>query len=60
MTIADMIARLRALYPAHPITIAYHPDADPGDGSGWCVEVEEVGRTYGHLAAALQQALEWP
>ena len=42
--------------PNCPVTIAYHPDADPGDGSGWAVEVGDR-TTHGHLGAALVAAL---
>lgn len=35
----------------------YHTDADPGDGSGWCVEVNDR-QWFGHLADAWIAALE--
>lgn len=41
------------------VTLAYHEDADPGDGSGWCIEVGDR-RFYGHLAANLRRHLETP
>ena len=37
-----------------PVSLHYHPDADPGDGSGWCVEVGDT-RRYGHLLHALRE-----
>lgn len=56
----DLIALLRQRYPDTAIHLAYHPDADPGDESGWCVEVEEVGRHFGTLEAAFRAALANP
>lgn len=43
--------------PAAIFGIRYHCAADPGDGSGWCVEIG-YRHWYGHLAEALVQALE--
>jgi hypothetical protein len=47
--------------PACPVTIAYHPDADPGDDSGWAVEVGDRptrGTLWDALCAALAAAPE--
>lgn len=52
-----LITKLHAAYPNMAIALCYHPDADPGDGSGWCVEVVDVGRWYGALDEALQRAV---
>ena len=51
-----LLAALRERYPESPITLAYHPDADPGDGSGWAVEVGD--RTWcGDLVEAMRRHL---
>lgn len=39
-----------------PLTIAYHPDADPGDGSGWSIEVGDR-HEYGTAREALERAV---
>lgn len=41
-----------------PLTLAYHPDADPGDGRGWAVEMGDLtvygdGSLDGAVVAAL-------
>lgn len=40
-----------------PLELCYHPDADPGDGSGWAVL---LGDRWGHgaLEAALERVME--
>lgn len=53
--IDHLIKLLRSHCPNDAITIAYHPDADPGDGSGWSVEVGDR-HTYGLLLDALMEA----
>ena len=32
------------------VELCYHPDADPGDGSGWALTLDDR-TTYGTLAA---------
>ena len=49
----ERLARLVA--DGMPVTLAYHPDADPGDGSGWSVEVGDR-HEYGQLEDALDRA----
>ena len=49
----ERLARLVA--DGLPVTLAYHPDADPGDGSGWSVEVGDR-HAYGQLEDALTRA----
>ena len=34
-TVGCMLAVVREWYPDVPFELTYHPDADPGDGSGW-------------------------
>lgn len=51
-----LIARLRATRPEWPLELAYHPDADPGDGSGWAV-LHGDRYHYGDLLDALRSAL---
>ena len=51
-----MLLALRERYPESPIVLTYHPDADPGDGSGWAVEVGD--RTWcGDLVEAMRRHL---
>ena len=51
-----LCAALRALLAdvgeGVPVAICYHPDADPGDGSGWSVEIGDR-HTYGTIEQAL-------
>lgn len=54
-TLADLLERLSGYVGTH-LTIAYHPDADPGDGSGWSVEVGDR-HTYGTAREALERAV---
>ena len=42
---------------AIPVGVSYHPDADPGDGSGWCGEVADW-RCYGTLGEVIAQMVE--
>lgn len=59
MNVAETLDLLRERCPGYPITLSYHPDADPGDGSGWVIEVGEV--TYyadGTRDGVLREALE--
>ena len=56
--VGTLLAALRERYPESPITLAYHPDADPrdGSGSGWAVEVGD--RTlWGDLVEAMREHL---
>jgi hypothetical protein len=47
---------LQAQRPTSPIGIYYHPDADPGDGAGWCLEVGDT-RSYGSLVEVIAAAV---
>lgn len=59
-TLADLLERLLGYVGADtPLTISYHPDADPGDGSGWCVEAGDM-TTFGTAAEALRSAVGVP
>jgi len=53
-SLADILTRLVAANPT-PFAVAYHPDADPGDGSGWSVEYGDR-HAYGHIDEALAAA----
>lgn len=56
-TLSTLLNALRShVGPGTPITISYHPDADPGDGSGWSVEVGDR-HTYGTARQALERAV---
>lgn len=56
-TLADLLERLSGYVGANtPMTIAYHPDADPGDGSGWSIEVGDR-HEYGTAREALERAV---
>lgn len=55
-TLATLLDALRAHVGDGPLTIAYHPDADPGDGSGWSVEVGDR-HEYGTAREALERAV---
>ena len=50
--LCGMLSVIRVLHPDSPVSLSYHPDADPGDGAGWCLEVGDW-RTYGSLDAVL-------
>lgn len=54
--LALRLEQLRKACPELPITLAYHPDADPGDGSGWALEVGDHN-TYGQADEILARAL---
>lgn len=59
MSVTEALDTLRARCPGYTITLCYHPDADPGDGSGWVVEVGEI--TYyadGTRDGVLREALD--
>lgn len=59
MTTKELAAALDALRTrlgADVLTLAYHCDADPGDGSGWCLEVNDRSR-YGALADIIAEAV---
>lgn len=56
-TLAVLLERLRAhVGNGVPLTISYHPDADSGDGRGWCVGVGDR-HTYGTAGEALRSAV---
>lgn len=44
-------------YPNTPIELLYHPDADPGNGSGWAVTVADRTVTGG-LVEAIRMHLQ--
>lgn len=48
LDLQNALLALQAQRPGISIGIYYHPDADPGDGSGWCLEVGDT-RSYGSL-----------
>ena len=54
---ADLFQRLAAYGREHgtPIELCYHPDADPGDGSGWSILVGDRNY-YGDPVTALVEA----
>ena len=56
LAIPEAIAALREARPDSPVEVCYHPDADPGDGSGWAVVVGDR-RFYGQLVDALAEAV---
>jgi hypothetical protein len=45
-------ALLRMARCGLPIAVVYHPDSDPGDGTGWCGEVGDW-HTYGSLGSVI-------
>jgi hypothetical protein len=52
-----ILSELRtALGDPDVLDIGYHVDADPGDGSGWCVCVGDT-HAYGSVEVAMRSAL---
>ena len=49
---ADLRSLLLATADGLPVVLAYHPDADPGDGSGWSLEISDRHH-YGTLDALI-------
>jgi hypothetical protein len=52
----ETLQAIQTQHPTCPIGIYYHPDADPGDGSGWCLEVGDT-RSYGSLVDVIVDAV---
>lgn len=52
----ETLQAIQTQHPTCPIGIYYHPDADPGDGSGWCLEVGDT-RSYGSLVDVIVEAV---
>jgi hypothetical protein len=52
----ETLQAIQAQHPTCPVGIYYHPDADPGDGSGWCLEVGDT-RSYGSLVDVIVEAV---
>ena len=40
MIAGPLLTALREMYPTSVVGLLYHPDADPGDGSGWSLEFD--------------------
>jgi hypothetical protein len=58
--IAPLLVALHAHFPGVPIGLYYHPDADAGDGTGWCLEVYDL-HIYGTLEEiAAKIEARWP
>ena len=54
---AQLLEQMRAAVgEGVPLSVEYHPDADPGDGSGWLVMIGDC-HYYGSAEEALTKAL---